>query len=112
MYEFDLDSTIVFFRVLSILFAVKVELDKSLAHEAAGYNQQALLICKVKKANPLPTMVWYYQDWSCVSPKNCEPTDQDWKKQFPRVMFSYSYQRLGVIHQLLICQQYLCLNLN
>lgn len=63
---------------------LKVELQKLTTKEVAGFEDSAMLVCRVRKANPLPTMVWYFQPWSCTTTV-CTPNDQEWTSNFPMV---------------------------
>ena len=42
------------------------------------------LVCKVKRANPLPVITWLYQPWSCHN-SSCLSLRNQWTSTFPKV---------------------------
>ena len=75
--------------IFDFCLTVKVELQKLTTKDVAGFEDTAMLTCRVKRANPLPTMVWYFQAWRCTTAV-CTPNDQGWTTNFAKVSSSVS----------------------
>lgn len=64
------------------LIIVPVELQKLDRFYLATVQESPELVCKVKRANPLPVFAWFFQYWSCRTDDKCPPLERLWMPKF------------------------------